>query len=140
MSLTYIPAGLRQFVFQRAQGRCEYCLIPETATFAPHEIDHIVPEKHGGLTEEQNLAVACTLCNKLKGTDLTSIDPETNEIVLLFHPRRDLWSEHFKLSHGRIIPLTAIGRATERLLRFNVSTRIKERELLIRANQIIVPR
>ena len=100
----------------------------------------MVAEKHGGLTEEQNLAVACTLCNKLKGTDLTSIDPETTEIVLLYHPRRDLWSEHFKLSHGRIIPLTAIGRVTERLLRLNVSTRIKERELLIRANQIVVPR
>ena len=98
----------------------------------------MVAEKHGGLTEEQNLAVACTY--KLKGTDLTSIDPETTEVVLLYHPRRDLWSEHFKLSHGRIIPLTAIGRVTERLLRLNVSTRIKERELLIRANQIVVPR
>ncbi len=87
MSQTYIPVPLRRLVRERAQGRCEYCLIPESLTFAPHWIDHIVAEKHGGKTESENLANCCVLCNQRKGSDLTSIDAETGEIVPLFHPR-----------------------------------------------------
>jgi len=56
---------------------------------APHEVDHVIAEKHGGLTEPDNLALSCTLCNKHKGSDLTSIDPETGDIVPLYHPRKD---------------------------------------------------
>jgi 5-methylcytosine-specific restriction endonuclease McrA len=51
MSKTYIPVVLRRQVYERAKGCCEYCLIPDVATFAPHEIDHIIAEKHGGRTE-----------------------------------------------------------------------------------------
>lgn len=76
---------------ERAGERCEYCLIPESMTFALHEIDHIIAEKHGGRTEEENLGLSCALCNGFKGSDLTSIDPETGAIVPLFHPRRDAW-------------------------------------------------
>jgi len=65
----YISAELRHLVTERAEGRCEYCLIPEFAGFAVHEIDHIIPRKHGGLTEADNLALSCMLCNKHKGTD-----------------------------------------------------------------------
>ena len=66
MSTTYIPIALRRQVYERAKGYCEYCLIPDIAAFAPHEIDHIIAEKHGGLTEAENLALSCTLCNKHK--------------------------------------------------------------------------
>ena len=140
MSLTYVPAALRQLVIQRANACCEYCLIPNGATFAPHEIDHIVAEKHGGLTEASNLALSCVLCNKQKGSDLASIDPDTKQIVPLFNPRQHRWVEHFSFSGGRIVPLTAAGRVTVRLLRLNVPERITERELLIRANEIRVPK
>jgi hypothetical protein len=50
MSQTYVPAALRRLVRERAGDRCEYCLIPESASFAPHWIDHVVAEKHGGKT------------------------------------------------------------------------------------------
>ena len=133
MSATYISADLRRRVRERARERCEYCLIPETATFAPHEFDHIVAEKHGGQTTEENLALACVLCNKHKGSDLTSIDPETGAIVPLFHPRRDRWSDHFQLVRGQVLPLTAVGRVTVRLLQLNHSDRTAERELLVAA-------
>jgi hypothetical protein len=36
MSQTHIPAAIRRLVRERAENRCEYCLIPEQATFAPH--------------------------------------------------------------------------------------------------------
>lgn len=131
MSKTHISSSLRRLVRERANGCCEYCLIPEIATFAVHEIDHIIAEKHGGLTEGDNLALSCTLCNQYKGTDLTSIDPNSGEIVPLYHPRQDLWLDHFLCKDARIIPLTAKGRVTVRLLQFNRSERIEERQLLI---------
>lgn len=141
MSRTYIPSALRQLVSDRAQGCCEYCLMPEEASFATHEIDHIVAEKHGGLTEADNLALSCTLCNKHKGTDLTSIDPETGKIVPLYHPRRDQWRLHFQLriSDGEFVPLTPTGRVTVRLLQLNRRDRIDERKLFLEAGMLILP-
>jgi len=139
VSRTYISSALRQLVYDRAKGCCEYCLIPETTSFAKHEIDHIIAEKHDGLTEAENLALSCTVCNKHKGSDLTSIDPETSQITPLYNPRRDRWSEHFQLSDAQFIPLTAIGRVTIRLLQLNHPNRVKERQLLIAANLLTLP-
>lgn len=59
MSLTYLSAVLRRFVDARAEGVCEYCLIAEDDTFYGCQIDHIISEKHGGRTHEDNLAKAC---------------------------------------------------------------------------------
>ena len=139
MSKSYISVELRREVYRRSQGCCEYCLIPEIATFASHQIDHIIAEKHGGLTELNNLALSCTLCNKYKGSDLTSIDPKTGKIESLFHPRQDLWLKHFQINNAVIIPLTAKGRVTERLLQFNLKERIQERKLLIDAEIYQLP-
>ncbi|HEY9701989.1 MAG TPA: HNH endonuclease [Allocoleopsis sp.] len=131
MSNTYIPLALRKLVIKRAKNRCEYCLIPDQVSFAPLEIDHIIAEKHDGKTDADNLALSCTLCNKYKGSDLTSIDPNTQEIVPLYNPRQDSWSDHFQLDNGEIKSLTAIGRVTVKLLQINRQERIKERLLLI---------
>lgn len=133
MSKSYISASLRKAVYERADNLCEYCLISQVATFASHQIDHIIAEKHGGLTELNNLALSCTLCNQYKGSDLTSIDPKTGKIVPLFHPRRDQWGEHFQVIEGKIIPKTAKGRVTAKLLQFNTKERVEERQLLISA-------
>ena len=130
MSVTYVPAELRRLVRERAKDLCEYCHISESATFAVHQIDHIVAEKHGGATSEDNLALCCTLCNRHKGTDLASIDPQTGEIVPLFHPRRHRWSEHFRAEGPRLLPLTATARATVTLLGLNHAARLTERTTL----------
>lgn len=139
MSDSYVPAGLRRLVSERAENRCEYCLTPERFSFARHEIDHILAEKHGGKTAPDNLALSCTLCNKLKGSDISSIDPATGRMVPLFHPRWDRWSDHFRLDSARIEPQTATGRATVRLLQLNRADRIAERELLIVGGMLILP-
>ncbi len=128
MSVTYIPTALRKLVYERANGRCEYCLISEEVSFASHEIDHVIAEKHGGLTIEANLALSCTLCNKHKGSDVASVDDETGEIVPLFNPRKDVWSKHFRIEDSHFKPLTPNARATIRLLQINVLARIAERE------------
>jgi hypothetical protein len=108
-------------------------------TLAAHEIDHVIAEKHGGLTDAGNLALACALCNGFKGSDLASIDADTGAIVPLFSPRRDRWTEHFRLESGRIEPLTASARATVRLLQLNHPHRVEERLLLIAAGMLSAP-
>ena len=102
-----------------------------------HWVDHIVAEKHGGQTTEENLAFSCVLCNQHKGSDLTSIDPESGLITPLFHPRTDPWVEHFRLVDGTIEPLTPRGRVTVRLLRINILARIEERILLQRLDMLM---
>lgn len=129
MSVTYISTALRNLVYERAQGFCEYCLINEEISFAKHHIDHIIAEKHGGGTVEENLALSCAICNKHKGSDIASIDGETGAIVPLFNPRSDVWSEHFRLENGTFIGLTPNARATIRLLQINNAARIEERKI-----------
>ena len=85
----YVPQALRRIAEQRASGRCEYCLIDGDDTLLPHEPDHVISIKHGGPTEETNLAWACFLCNRFKGSDIASIDPNSGQVVRLFHPRGD---------------------------------------------------
>ncbi len=136
---TYISTSLRRMVYERAVGCCEYCLIPEAAVLAAHEIDHIIAQKHGGLTETDNLALSCAICNKYKGSDLASLDPVTGEIVALYNPRKEGWSDHFQLNDGFLIPLTPTGRVTERLLQLNNPYRVRERNLLILSGMLSEP-
>ena len=43
--------ALRGQVRERAEGRCEYCLLPEDADLVRFEVDHVIAEQHGGKTE-----------------------------------------------------------------------------------------
>lgn len=97
-----------------------------------HEVDHIRSRKHGGGDALDNLAYACFLCNRYKGADIASVHPATGEVIRLFHPRLDVWEDHFRVAGARIEPLSAIGLVTAQLLRFNVPARALEREYLQR--------
>ncbi|MDJ0620126.1 MAG: HNH endonuclease signature motif containing protein [Calothrix sp. MO_192.B10] len=132
MSSTYIPAALRRLVEERANHRCEYCLLPDKVSFFPHEIDHIIAEKHGGNTDADNLAFTCWRCNRYKGTDLGSFDPQTGKFSFLFNPRQQKWSDHFAFDEAAIIGLTNEGRTTAKLLQFNNDERLAERKRLSR--------
>jgi 5-methylcytosine-specific restriction endonuclease McrA len=115
--VTYIPTALRREVIERAGNRCEYCLLPAEVAFFPHEVDHVIAEKHGGATDTDNLALACWRCNRHKGSDLTSFDPQTRQLSPLFNPRMQVWAEHFAYKRERIIGLSPEGRTTVNLLR-----------------------
>jgi hypothetical protein len=84
--------------------------------------------KHGGSSGIGNLAYACILCNRYKGTDIASID-HSGRPIRLFDPRRDSWDEHFKLDGPIIQPLTPVGEVTARMLRLNTAERFIERRL-----------
>ena len=124
-----MDAKTRQLVRRRAGHVCEYCRIPEQATPAiPFHIEHTIAKQHGGDDDPDRLALACDRCNAYKGPNLTSIDPDTGEVVALFNPREHLWEEHFSLRGGEIEGLTPSGRATVRLLNMNAPRRIELRE------------
>jgi len=130
VSPTRVSAALRQQVRERANGLCEYCLLAEEQAFLPHEPDHIIAEKHGGATTPENLAWSCFDCNRLKGSNIASLDPVSGELVSLFNPRRKRWIEHFRIEGGRIIPITPTGRVTEQVLKLNLPERLEVRETL----------
>lgn len=127
-----IPDGLRRFVIERAHGRCEYCLLSAEYAVKRHEVDHIRAEKHGGKDVESNLCYSCFQCNRHKGSDLTSVDLLTDQVVLLFHPRQDSWEAHFRLNGAVIEPLTPQGCATVYMLQINDQDSVDDRNTLLK--------
>jgi len=128
---SYISVTYRKITSERSNGCCEYCLIHEDDAFFSFEIDHIISEKHGGLTHPDNLANTCFFCNQFKGSDIGSVLLPDMELIRFYHPRKDVWQEHFELENGLIQPLTNIGEVTAKILKFNDVDRIIERRLLI---------
>jgi 5-methylcytosine-specific restriction endonuclease McrA len=115
-----MDAITRNLVRDRAGNRCEYCGLPQSAvSLATFHVEHIRARQHGGSDDPSNLALACQHCNRHKGPNLTGIDPETNQIVPLFNPRRDTHSDHFEARGIFIAGLTPMGRATVNVLAMN---------------------
>ena len=127
-----MDAALQELVRLRAHFRCEYCLLPASLVTTPFQFDHIIAQSHGGETTAGNLALACFHCNNFKGPNLAGIDPESGNVVRLFHPRRDTWTEHFAWDGERLAGLTPIARATIQALRLNHPHRLAIRSSLLR--------
>jgi hypothetical protein len=85
------------------------------------EIEHIVGKTRGGTDDENNLWLACRLCNNYKGIQDDGLDSETGQIVRLFNPRHQKWSDHFSWSADgtRVLGQTPCGRATVLSLQMN---------------------
>jgi len=126
-----ISSALRRLVADRAGGKCEYCLMPQSASAFDHEPDHIIPIQHGGETKADNLALACLRCNRRKGPNVGSFDPQTGLLVPFFNPRAHTWKKHFRLDGAIIQPLTPEARVTVKILQLNDEQRVEERERLI---------
>jgi hypothetical protein len=126
-----INRQVRTQVRERAHNFCEYChLHQDDSPWAVLHVEHIIPKVHGGTDDLQNLALACIDCNLHKGTNLTGIDPQTGELMRLFHPRQHHWDEHFELQEGYLVAKTAIGRSTIRVLNMNSDDQVALRVLL----------
>lgn len=126
-------ASLRRRVWNRAKGICEYCRLPQEYSSLPHEVDHIRAQKHSGKTDYQNTCLACANCNGAKGPNVAGFDPLTDELVPLFNPRIDKWSDHFDWNGPVLSGLTPIGRVTIAVLRINDLDRVNHRQLLVAA-------
>jgi 5-methylcytosine-specific restriction endonuclease McrA len=91
-----MDAKTSHLVRERAHHLCEYCLLPQEFSGLTFHVEHIIAKQHGGSDILENLALACPECNLRKGTNLSGIDPDTNQVTRLFHPREDSWSDHFQ--------------------------------------------
>jgi HNH endonuclease len=99
------------------------------------QIDHIQPVAKGGADSEDNLCLACELCNQYKWTQTEACDPAMDEVLPLFNPRQQKWTEHFVWNEDgtEIVGKTACGRATVEALRLNNALAMIVRRNWVRA-------
>ena len=116
-----VPSAIKELVAARAERRCEYCLSREEFRPSAFSVEHIIPKAGGGTSDPGNLAYACQSCNNSKYAATSALDPVTGERASLFHPRRDVWAEHFCWTSDRqvLAGLTPTGRSTISRLRLN---------------------
>ena len=122
---------LSNLVFKRAKGRCEYWRIPQTYDELPFQIDHIIAKQHQGMTTMDNLALCCFLDNHYKRPNIAGYDETKARVVRLYVPRRDQWSRNFSWNRPVIEGKTPIGRATVKVLKMNLDSRVALRQSLI---------
>ena len=124
--------SLRIAIIQRANGRCEYCLLTSRFQVGGFELDHVHPISRGGPTTLENLAFACPVCNGSKWNHIVGLDSNTNEVVPLFNPRSQNWHDHFQWSVDspfEIVSQTPCGRATVQRLALNDPEMVRLRAL-----------
>ncbi|MBI5081891.1 MAG: HNH endonuclease [Chloroflexi bacterium] len=128
-----ISSALRQRVAEFSKFRCSYCLTPQRIIGPLLEIDHIIPESRDGSNEENNLCLACPLCNSHKADRIEALDPETQLAILLFNPREQNWNDHFEwVEDGAMIRgKTSTGRTTVAALNLNDPAIVAARRLWI---------
>jgi hypothetical protein len=122
----------KRAVVKRAQGCCEYCRSQARFAIQPFSVEHIVPRSQGGKITLDNLALACQGCNNHKYNKTEGRDPVSSDVVALYHPRKQRWSDHFAWNEDftLIIGLTATGRATIEALHLNREGVVNLRRIL----------
>jgi 5-methylcytosine-specific restriction endonuclease McrA len=78
---------LRARITEQAGNRCGYCRAPQQHVYETLHIEHIEPRAHGGGNDEENLWLACSLCNRYKSDKMHGRDPVTGRWVRLFNHR-----------------------------------------------------
>ena len=122
--------AIRRLVRRRAGNRCEYCRIhQDDDPLLSFQIEHIIAKQHRGTDLPSNLAWSCNKCNRAKGPNLSGRIKD--EIVPLFHPRRQKWARHFRRVGPKVVGKTKTGKATVLVLKLNAEERIILRETLI---------
>lgn len=125
--------SLRVAIRERASDCCEYCLMQAEFSHDPFSAEHILPIVKGGLDDMINLAWSCLGCNLYKAAATHVFDLITGNLVPLFNPRMDKWSNHFEWTDdfSIIIGLTPTGRATITRLKLNRIGLVNLRKVLV---------
>lgn len=121
MASKRISAEHQDRIRRQADNRCGYCRSHQKYVMGRLEIDHLIPRSKGGSNDEENLWLSCRLCNNAKRDQTHGVDPLTREVMPLYNPRTQAWSDHFIWSDDgvQIIGLTPCGRATVLALQLN---------------------
>ena len=127
--LNEFKSNLRDYLWDKQNGRCAYCRIRIHDSEASPEIEHIVPKdkKADWMYEPFNLCLSCKMCNTKKGhTKRIVVDesvtqlPMDSDSYLLIHPYLDRYSEHIELVEDVLYKgLTEKGRYTIDLCKLN---------------------
>ena len=98
-------------------------------------VEHIIPRAADGPSIEDNLWLACPLCNGHKGAQTHGTDTASGERVPIFNPRTQAWHEHFHWSEDGtlIVGRTACGRATITALQLNNEHLVRARRRWVMA-------
>lgn len=128
-----ISEAVRQRVSSFSRECCSYCQMPAQHIYAPMEIDHIIPRAAGGTDEENNLTLSCPRCNNFKGGQTQALDPVSQQMVSLFNPRQQTWTDYFAWSSDgtQVTGLTSCGRATVVALHLNHEELVSFRRKLV---------
>jgi hypothetical protein len=128
-------AALYHLIAERDRHRCAYCLTTEENCGLQMHVDHIIPEAVGGMSTADNLCLACFSCNIHKAAQQSGADPATGDVVSLFQPLFQKWTEHFAWNDGdsQIIGLTPCGRATVAALHMNNPIMVRARRRWVAA-------
>lgn len=112
---------LRKAVCKRAADCCEYCQMQASLSHDPFSAEHILPISKGGTDDFANLAWSCLGCNLFKATTTHVFDLLTGDLVPLYNPRTENWSDHFEWSENFsvVTGITPTGRATINCLKLN---------------------
>lgn len=136
MTAGHVSEQVRERVRAQAGDRCGYCRSPQHLVLAPLEIDHLQPTSRGGSDHESNLWLACRMCNGFKSDQTEGRDPLANRMVLLFNPRTQKWSNHFRWGADQlhILGQTPTGRATVIALQLNNALAVTVRSFWLLAH------
>ncbi len=131
--------SVRILVRERAGAHCEYCKASARFSPAPFSVEHIIARIWGGSDALDNLAFACQGCNNHKYTHYEWTDPLSNEVVFLYHPRKQNWKDHFEWdeSYTLVMPLTNTGRATLERLKLNREELVDLRRVLFASGEFL---
>jgi HNH endonuclease len=118
--------------FNAPKAIANTCQLPVAFSPASFNFEHIIPLIKHGLTILLNLAFSCGGCNSYKKDKTEALDPLTRQLMPLFNPRTDIWTDHFEWSADdlQVIGTTPTGRATVQLLKVNREGNINLRRLL----------
>jgi hypothetical protein len=133
----YISVELQRQIRDRFANCCAYCRTAEALTVTTFEFEHITPRSAGGESMLENLCLSCPSCNRYKAQRQTASDPLTEEMVSLFHPQLQAWTDHFAWSEDatETIGLTPIGRATIAALKMNRPQMIRVRRMWVKMGE-----
>jgi hypothetical protein len=133
----YISVELQRKIRDQFAYCCAYCRTAEALTVTTFEFEHITPRSAGGETVQENLCLSCPSCNRYKAQRQQASDPNTEEIVDLFHPQSQIWEEHFiwSVDFTEIIGVTSIGRATIATLKMNRPQVTRVRQMWVKMGE-----
>lgn len=83
----------RSMIYKRDRNTCQYCGATSRLT-----IDHVMPKSKGGDDSWENLVVACSKCNTLKGDKLL----ENTKLKLIRQPKAPWSAVAFDLANCNV--------------------------------------